>query len=245
MPVAISHDGKIHSSETLAHSSPTSAEKELLKQEYRSRFQTEKKGDMLVIDSQGVVVAGDPSPQASVSSPKHKHQEHVRRRGQKKLAGDHTILSLCEEGVVRGAEESERVCAAADGTIHEAKINPAPLRSPTAAKKKALLLAKGQLAPPSPVLVCDHAGPICEAEVKPDVVVAGQDGTIHAARVTPRSPVHAAVDKKRQKALYRASPKAGPIFGSSSVYTVSPTGQVDVPEVWDFFLPPAEVGVAF
>lgn len=250
MPVAISHDGMIHPNESMqAPSTPTSnaQEKELLKQQYRERNTGDKKGGMLVLDSLGVVVAGDTSPQTSVSSPKARHQEHVRRRGQKKMAKDHTIFSLCEEGVVRGAEESERVCAAADGTIYEAKIAPAPLRSPTAAKKKALLLAKGQAQPPSPVLVCDHAGPIgTTAEVKPEVVIAGQDGTIHAARVTPRSPVHSAYDKKKQKALYRASPKDGPIFGGTSVYTVSPNGQIDVPEDWNFFLPPqAEVGMAF
>jgi hypothetical protein len=96
------------------------------------------------------------------------------------------------------------------------------------------------------VLVGDHEVVIGTTEqVKPEVVVADKDGTIHAAHVTPKSPVHSAWDKKKQKALYRASPKAGPLFGASQVYTAYPSGRIEVPEDWNFFLPPAEVGVAF
>lgn len=251
MPLAVSHDGMIHTNQSMpTPSTPksTAQEKEILKQEYRSRFRADEQNreGIRVLDSQGVVVEGATSPEASVTSLKQRHLEHLRRRNLKKLAEDPTIFSLCEDGIVQGAEESERVCAAADGTIYEAKISPAPLRSPKAAKKKSLLLAKGQSAPPSPVLVCDHKGSIGTTDGKPEVVIAGQDGTIHAARVTPRSPAHSALDKKKQKALYRASPKAGPIFGASAVYTVSPSGNIEVPEEWNFFLPPhAEVGVAF
>jgi hypothetical protein len=121
------------------------------------------------------------------------------------------------------------------------------LESPTSAKKKvaqkkqAVNRARaGELEAPS-LLVCDPDGNV--AHSKPaTVAVASMDGTIYDAEITPVSPVHCAAKNKKQKALFRASPKNGPLSGPPPVYIAAHDGEIRVPERWDFFIP--EVNLA-
>lgn len=197
----------------------------------------------LVLDEDGTIMEGSIVPAVSDSpTVKMRFKERVRRAANKKLPRAPKVLTLSEDGIVREEKRADVVCAAADGTIHWAEISPAPPASPAAAKKKALHRARSGEAAPAPVLVCDQHGTMEHADTKPQVAVASIDGTIFDAKITPVSPVHCAANNKKQKALYRASPKLGPLSGPSIVFVAAPGGEIQIPERWDFFMP--EVGLS-
>jgi hypothetical protein len=99
------------------------------------------------------------------------------------------------------------------------------------------------------LFVCDPHGKVFESfqsktstVAEPQVAVASMDGTIYDAKITPVSPVHCVANNKKQKALYRASPKLGPLAGPPPVYIADAGGEIQIPERWDFFIP--EVGLS-
>jgi hypothetical protein len=199
--------------------------------------------DSLVLDEDGTVMEGSIVPAASDSpSTKMRFKERIRRANNKQLPAAAKVLTLCEEGIVREEKRTDVVCASSDGTIHWADISPAPTESPTAAKKKAIHRARIGEAVSSNVLVCDPDGAVAHAVAEPQVAVATMDGTIYDAKITPLSPVHCAAKNRKQKALYRASPKLGPLSGPPPVFVAAAGGEIQVPERWDFFMP--EVGLS-
>jgi hypothetical protein len=199
--------------------------------------------DSLVLDEDGTVMQGSIVPAASDSpSAKMRFKERIRRANNKQLPAAAKVLTLCEGGVVREEKRADIVCASSDGTIHWAEISPAPHKSPTAAKKKVIHRARAGDKVSSNVLVCDPDGTVAEAVAGPQVAVASMDGTIYEAKITPLSPVHCAAKNKKQKALYRASPKNGPLAGPPPVFVAAAGGEIRIPERWDFFLP--EVGLS-
>jgi hypothetical protein len=207
--------------------------------------------DSLVLDEDGTVMEGSIAPVACDSpTAKLRFKERVRRTNGKQLPTAPKVLTLCEGGVVREEKKADIVCASSDGTIHWAEISPAPQESPTAAKKKAVHRARvGEAVSKEWLFVCDPHGKVFESfqsktstVAEPQVAVASMDGTIYDAKITPVSPVHCVANNKKQKALYRASPKLGPLAGPPPVYIADAGGEIQIPERWDFFIP--EVGLS-
>merc|ERR1719271_1187390 len=176
---------------------------------------------------------GSITPPASDSpSAKLRFKKERMFRANNQLPAAPKVLTLCEGGIVREEKRADIVCASSDGTIHWAEISPAPHKSPTAAKKKVIHRARVGDKASAHVLVCDPDGTVAEAVAEPQVAVASMDGTIYEAKITPLSPVHCAAKNKKQKALYRASPKNGPLAGPPPVFVADAGGEIRIPERW-------------
>lgn len=220
-------------------------DREMKKQLFRARTKTD---DELPIPSLAVDAAGrvagecTPSPKGDTAEQKERFRERVRRTKGALLQPGGEVLALCPEGVVQAAAPEEAVCAAHDGTIHQAHILASPKRSPAAEKKKQALRARRareNAGTEHPVFACDHEGGLAVHDAREELVVASADGTIHQAHVRPISPVHSYKDKKIAKALYRSSPKHGP----SPVLTAAPDGLVELNlgrPAWNFWQPEVE-----
>merc|ERR1719201_2945545 len=190
MPVPICPEGIVHEADALLPpASPTSSQKnnEEIKLAFRkTRCDSDvSTADSLVMDEDGTVMEGSIIPAASDSpSAKMRFKERIRRANNKQLPAAAKVLTLCEGGIVREEKRAEVVCASSDGTIHWAEISPAPLGSPTAAKKKALHRTRVGEAASSHLFVCDPHGTVAHSKPSTNVAVASLDGTIYDAKIT-------------------------------------------------------------